>query len=209
MKKETTPFLIFTAIILTFIIFIYDSQIIQSIQLTHNIYLDYIFLSIAFASNIFIIFFFLTSLFLWKEHKRRWILPLWTSGIISLAMSKILKIIIKRPRPFQQESIGIFGTVLYFMKDNFYTWNFSFPSFQAMFVFSSIPILNKEFPKLKYFWFPLACLVAFSRVYFGAHYLSDIFSGAIIGYLIGLAIIKLEEKYKPSQNILKKLKIKK
>lgn len=208
-KRVRTIITLLLAIILTLIAFTYDSQIIKQTQLIHNIYLDYLFISIAFASNIFIIFFFLTTLFLWKEHKRRWILPLWLSGTLSIAVSYLLKISIKRLRPFQKEPIEIFTTVLYFMKDNYNTWNLSFPSFQSMFVFSSLPILNKEFPKFKYIWFVFACLVAFSRVYFGAHYLSDVIAGSVIGYLIGMIIVYLEEKYNPSLKLMKKLKVSK
>ncbi|MBT4165516.1 phosphatase PAP2 family protein [archaeon] len=208
MKKRDYPLIILLlTTILTLITFIYDSQIIRFIQPLHNAKLDYIFNSVAYASNILIIFFFLTSLFLWKEHKRRWILPLWLSGVISIAISYILKVSVHRLRPFQKEPIEIFVTILYFMKDNFNTWNFSFPSFQSMFVFSSLPILTKEFPRFKYIWLIFACLVAFSRVYFGAHYLSDVMAGAIIGYLIGYIIVKLEEKYQTSLRITKKLKL--
>jgi len=208
-KRAKTIILLLLAIILALIAFTYDSQIIKQSQSIHNIYLDYLFISIAFASNIFIIFFFLTTLFLWKEHKRRWILPLWLSGALSVAVSYILKVSVKRLRPFQQEPIEIFTTVLYFMKDNFNTWNFSFPSFQSMFVFSALPVLNKEFPRFKYIWFVFACLVAFSRVYFGVHYLSDVLAGAVIGYLIGWGIVYLEERYETSLKVMRKLKVSK
>jgi undecaprenyl-diphosphatase len=207
MKRDNTLIILLLATILALITFIYDSQIIEFTQSFQNIQLDYLFISVAFASNILLIFFFLTSLFLWKEHKRRWILPLWLSGTISIAISYILKISVHRLRPFQKEPIETFTTVLYFMKDNYYTWNFSFPSFQSMFVFSSLPILTKEFPRFKYVWLIFASLVAFSRVYFGAHYLSDVMAGAIIGYLIGYIIVKLETKYKTSLKITKKLKL--
>ena len=208
-KRAQTTIILLLTVVLALIAFTYDSQIIKYIQTLHNIQLDYFFISIAFASNVFIIFFFLTSLFLWQEHKRRWILPLWLSGFLSVALSYVLKISVKRLRPFQQEPIEIFTTVIYFMKDNFYTWNFSFPSFQSMFVFSSLPILTKEFPKFKYVWLVFACLVAFSRVYFGAHYLSDVLSGAILGYVIGLIIVSLEERYKTSLSVMKRLKVSK
>jgi undecaprenyl-diphosphatase len=58
------------------------------------------------------------------------------------------------------------------------------------------------------FWLGFAILVAFSRVYFGVHYLSDVIAGAFIGYLIGYLAMNLEEKYKYS-NFFKKYKIKK
>lgn len=174
--------------------YLYDAAIMGFVGSLRIGYLDYWFMSIAFASNIFIIFFFLTSLFLWKEHKRRWVLPLWLSGAFSVVISYLLKNSIGRLRPFQNGVIDAIQVGIYFMKDNYMTWNTSFPSFQAMFVFSALPVLDKEFPKLKYVWLVFALLVAFSRVYFGLHYLSDVLAGALIGYLIGAIMVYIEEK---------------
>jgi undecaprenyl-diphosphatase len=122
-------------------------------------------------------------------------------------VSYVLKSWVHRLRPFQEGFVSVLAIVFNLMKDNFNTWNFSFPSFQAMLVFSALPLLNKQFKKFRYIWFIFACLVAFSRVYFGVHYLSDVMAGAIIGYLIGLIMVKVEEKYSIGQKVMKKLKI--
>ena len=95
----------------------------------------------------------------------------------------------------------------HFMKDNFNTWNFSFPSFQTMLVFAALPLLNKEFKRFRYVWIVFACLVGFSRAYFGVHYLSDVFGGAIIGYLIGYSMLVIEEKYGVGSKLMRKFKI--
>lgn len=195
------------AIILTAIAGLFDVAIIQFISQLRGDILDYLFLSVTFASNAFIIFFFLTTLFLWKEHKRRWIFPLWFASFFSVLTSYILKVWIHRPRPFQAGYVSVLSIAFNFMRNNFNTWNFSFPSFQAMLVFSAVPLLNKEFKKFRYIWFIFACLVAFSRAYFGVHYLSDIMAGAIIGYLIGFAVLKIEEKYMFGKKAMKKLKL--
>ncbi len=195
------------SIVLCVIIFSYDLLIIKIIEKTRNILLDYCFLSVTFASNVFIIFFFLTTLFLWKEHKRRWIFPLWLSSFFALAISYGLKILIKRPRPFQEDIVSVLGIVFHFLGNSFTSWNFSFPSFQAVLVFSALPILNKEFKRFKSIWLIFACLVAYSRVYFGVHYLSDVFAGAIIGYLIGFIAVFIEEKYSIGMKVVKRLKL--
>jgi len=197
------------AFILTLIVFLNDVVIIQAIESIRGFYLNYVFLSITFMSNTFIIFFFLTSLFLWKEHKRRWIFPLWLSSFLCVVVGFFIKFLIKRPRPFHEGVVSVLQIAFHFMKDNFNTWNFSFPSFQAMLVFAAIPLLNKEFKKFRYVWILFAILIGLSRAYFGVHYLSDVFSGAIIGYLIGLSMLVLEEKYGFGLKLMRKFKISK
>lgn len=195
------------SILLTLIAFIYDAPIIKFISGLRNIFLDNIFMSIGFAANTFIIFFFLMTLFLWEEHKRRWILPLWMASLFSALISFILKYSIHRLRPFQEGLVSVLGVALYFIKDSFTTWNFSFPSFEAMLVFSALPILSKEFRKFKYVWLVFACLAAFSRTYFGVHYLSDVLAGAIIGYLIGTFMVCAEERDKLGLKLIQKIKM--
>jgi len=209
MKKRVFVSIILIGIILTLVSFIYDSEIISFISLLRSFYLDYLFISIAFASQSIIIFFVLTSLFLWQEHKRKWIFPLWLTLTLSIIISYIVKVLIHRPRPFQAGVVSVLGLGVYLMKNSFLTWNFSFPSFQAMLVFSALPILDKEFPKFKYIWMIFACFVALSRVYFGLHYMSDVITGAMIGYLLGALFVYIEGRYKLGEKIMKRMKIKK
>jgi len=203
MKKRVFIIGLAMAIVLTAIVFLYDLEIIKFISLLRTGSLDYLFLSVTFASNALIIFFFLTTIFLLNENKRRWVLPLWFTSFFIASISYLIKIIIARPRPFQN-GIKVLQIAFHFMRNNFNTWNFSFPSLQAMLVFAALPIINKEFKKFRYVWFIFACLVAFSRAYFGVHYLSDVLGGAIIGYLIGLVMVYIEEKYNYSLKLMKR-----
>jgi undecaprenyl-diphosphatase len=206
MKKRELFFTFFIFLFLTIFSFIFDKKIMLLISEIRNIFFDYILLSVTFLTNSFIILFFLTTLFLWKEHKRRWILPLWFSLALASLTSFFIKIIIQRPRPFQEGFVSVLTIIFYFMKNSFSIWDFSFPSFHSMLVFSALPVLNKEFKQLKYFWLIFAFLVAFSRVYFGVHYLSDVLAGALIGYLIGYLMVSLEEKYAFGLKSAKKIK---
>ena len=202
MKKRN--FLIAVIVILAIIIsFYFDSKIVEGVSLIRNNFLNDFFMGITFVSSEVIIFFFLTSLFLWREHKRRWILPLWLTLGLSVIFGFLLKIAVQRPRPFQT---GIVSILPVLEESNYLVWNFSFPSFQAMLAFCAVPILAKEFPKFKYVWIIFAGLVAFSRIYFGLHFLSDVIAGGIIGYLLGIIVVKLEKEKKFGEKIMKSWK---
>jgi len=205
MKKDVLIISSIMTIILIIISFLYDKQIIIFIASLRNNILDYFFISLSFIGSTLIIFFFLTTLFLWKDNKRKWILPLWLSGSFAFLIGFLIKITTNRPRPFHEGSVSILQIIFHFIKNNFNTWNSSLPSFQAILVFSTIPIINKDFKKFKSVWLIFAILVSFSGVYFGAHYLSDILIGALIGYLIGTVMVFLEEKYHFGSNITRRI----
>ena len=192
MTKNKRGIWIFGAAVLLFILALYfDSHIIQGVSYLKNSFLDEFLIGLTFTGTEIIIFFLLTSLFLWSENKRKWILPLWFTLLLSTIVSFLLKITIQRLRPFQQ---GLIDISSFLVKDSYYVWDFSFPSAQTMAVFCAVPFLSKEFPKLKYVWIALACLVGFSRIYFGFHFLSDVIAGAFIGYFLGILIIRAEKE---------------
>ena len=58
---------------------------------------------------------------------------------------------------------------------------FSFPSSHAVNNFAAALILAFFIPRYKWWFFGFASIVAFSRVYVGVHYPSDIIGGAVIG----------------------------
>src|SRR3972149_31487 len=177
-------------ILLIVLSFYFDAEIVSLIPFLRNEILTSFFMGITFVSSILIIFLFLTLLFI-KEKKRKFLVPLWASLFFSTLIGFILKISISRLRTYQQDLISVVSGAV---ESSHVIWNYSFPSFQAMMVFSAIPFLSKEFPKFKYVWIVFACLVAFSRVYLGVHFLSDVITEAFLGYLIGYFFLRLKEK---------------
>jgi len=202
MRNKREIFILAAVFISILIALYFDASIVRIISLIRTNFLNSFFLGITFLSSEIIIFFLLTSMFLWSENKRKWILPLWLTLFLSAVVGFLLKVTVQRPRPF---IAGIVSTLPNLMEKSFTTWNFSFPSFQSMLVFCAIPILIKEFPKLKYFWIGFAVLVAFSRVYFGLHFLSDVIAAGLIGYLIGIIVIKYEMENKIGENIYRNI----
>jgi len=183
-------------IVLTMVSFFLDRQLISLIPYLRNMVVDYFFILIVFFSNFFIIFLFLTLLFLYKKGKQNHVLSVWLSILLSMIVSFVVKLLFKRPRPFEQGLISVFTGGFNLIKDNFSIWNYSFPSFHAMLVFAVLPIINKEFKEFRVYWLVFALLVAFSRVYFGLHYLSDVLLGGLVGYLIGSLVILIKERKK-------------
>jgi len=103
--------------------------------------------------------------------------------ISSAIISFILKFIVMRPRPLGLiELLPIVNLI-----------DYSFPSSHAVFMFSALPIISKEFPKTKYWFIALASLIAIARVYLNVHYASDVILGAIVGYILGYCIMKRTE----------------
>lgn len=202
MKNKNLAILFIALSFAVILSFIFDNLIVQNISKIRNGFLDEVFLGVTFVSSEIMIFFFLTTLFLWREHKRKWILPLWLTLFFSALLSFILKVMIQRARPFQLDLVSIPEMLI---SKSYEIWNFSFPSFQAMLVFSALPILSREFRKIKWIWVVFAILVAVSRVYFGLHFLSDVILGGILGYLMGMFVIGVEEKNKFGERIYNRI----
>lgn len=191
MHKKGVAILSVLFILILIIVLYFDVEIAIAFSHLRTEILSDFFAGITFISTGIILFFIATSLFLWKTNKRKLIPPLWITFIVSVIINFILKTSIRRLRPYQ---IGIVDTYSLLEKTSHAIWDFSFPSFQPMLAFCALPILNKTFPKLKYYWFIFAILIALSRVYFGVHYLSDVLIGSVLGYIIGLLVLKMHEE---------------
>jgi len=184
--------LIYILILLTLASFFVDKFITKGFLFIRNIPFNNILMIVNYIGNEIIIFFVLTGLFL-AYKKKKWVLSLWVVFALSALISFLLKVITSRARPFQQ---AIIATLPVLTKMSHFSWNLSFPSFNTMFVFCALPFIQKEFPKLKHIWLVFALLIAFTRVYFGLHFMSDVLAGGLIGYFLGMWIVNIETKRK-------------
>lgn len=113
--------------------------------------------------------------------KALWIMPsLWGA---TFCVEMPIKHWCRRKRPF----ISIVQAIVVGRKPG----SFSFPSGHSAAAFSGAALLSKGFPRGKGFFYTVAGLVAFSRIFLGAHYPGDVVSGGFIGGLLARGLSRL------------------
>jgi undecaprenyl-diphosphatase len=147
------------------------------------------------TSQVVIAFLVAVTFILIINQKSRYIIPLLISTIGASVSVYISKIAFHRPRP----DIAIYYEPSYSFPSGHATIAVALYGFVAYLI---IHFLKSTKQKLNTLFFALIfiLLIGISRIYLGEHYLSDVYSGYLLGFLwliIGIAITKvLEEKYK-------------
>jgi undecaprenyl-diphosphatase len=70
----------------------------------------------------------------------------------------------------------------------------SFPSGHSATAFACATVLASLAPRWRVSFFILAALIAFSRIYNGVHYPTDVLAGSALGVLVGLAVLRLSKR---------------
>jgi len=109
-------------------------------------------------------------------YKRKLILRFLTGFLATGIVAYLLKVAIRRLRPF--EALDVVNLIDV-------TSKFSFPSGHAIFAFFCLGFIWKDFKKFRWIWLIAAILIAFFRLYAGVHYLSDLIASLIFGVFIG------------------------
>jgi undecaprenyl-diphosphatase len=97
--------------------------------------------------------------------------------------SSFLKHLVDRPRPCQ-----VLTNVHLLVSCGS---GYSFPSSHAVNNFAGAIVLSYFLPRWTWAFFSFASIVAFSRIYVGVHFPSDVLAGAIIGIICGALVILL------------------
>lgn len=144
-----------------------------------------LFFGLLSVKGIYIVIWFVIFLYLvffeGKKHKT-FMIYFFTSIIISTILVAVLKNIIARPRPLSSAMIN--QNQINQLESINYPADYSFPSGHATISFAVATILSAFDKKRKRYFYLLATLISFSRVYLGYHYVFDVISGALLGWII-------------------------
>ena len=99
------------------------------------------------------------------------------ADVLADLLAELGKLIVQRHRPFETQ-IG--------PKSNAH----SFPSGHTATAFACATVLSAYAPRWRVPFFVLAVLIAFSRIYNGMHYPTDVLAGAVLGVVVGLLVLR-------------------
>jgi len=186
-KKESLVFLL-VGMILFYISAFFDKPVTLMFNNIKIPFLDFVLSIITNFGVVAVVMLLIPAIILYRQDRKLFRL-LFLTFIVAFAFSSVAKLIFLRQRPIEN---------LYYPLINII--NYSFPSTHSMVVFSLLPMLLMYLPKQKTFWVSFAFLVAFSRIYFDFHYLSDVVFGAVVGYFIGNFLLEFYNKNKSLKN---------
>jgi undecaprenyl-diphosphatase len=108
----------------------------------------------------------------------------WRAALVTLSFAlaswatSALKEVVARERPTGDTVIDLPSS-------------YSFPSGHASTAFAAAVALSLLVPRAAVWALPLAGLVAYSRVYLGVHYWTDVLAGAVLGTLVAFAVVRV------------------
>ena len=144
--------------------------------------LDWFMVELAKPGNLFYPIIIAAGYWLWKNRRECVIGSAMLAGVIGAtdALGTQLKGLVQRPRPCLslqevQRLLGCGGA-------------FSFPSNHATNTAAAAAFFQILYPRSGWISWPLVTVIGLSRVYIGAHYLTDVVGGWVVGVFIGAGV---------------------
>ncbi len=144
--------------------------------------LDWVMVELAKPGNLLYPVLLAAAYWFWTNRKECLIGSVMLAGVIGAtdALGTQLKGLVQRPRPCVtledvHQLLGCGGA-------------FSFPSNHAANTASAAAFFQILYPRSGWLSWPLVLAIGLSRVYVGAHYLTDVIGGWVVGGLIGAAV---------------------
>ncbi|WP_297520712.1 phosphatase PAP2 family protein [uncultured Clostridium sp.] len=165
----------------------FDASSMYAIQELHNPILNFIMIFFTKIGDLGAIWLLIGFIFFFFKKLRKVGILIYLSQLLNIIVITILKDLIQRPRPF------LTLTNLHPLIS--LPTSYSFPSGHASSAFAGALIIAYMLKKWAIPAYITAILIAFSRVYVGVHYPSDIIIGSILGTISSVIIIVFYKKF--------------
>ena len=121
----------------------------------------------------------------WKPHNQRGAFLAGTAALIALGVGQLVGFAFPRPRPYLAHPVNLLISR---------STDTSFPSDHATLGFAVAVMVWQYNRRVGTWLLILAAVLAFARVFVGAHYPSDVLGGAVLGALTSLLIAGLSRQ---------------
>jgi undecaprenyl-diphosphatase len=160
-----------------------DQQLLAVINTMRMELLTEFFTAITALGSVVVVGVLIAGLWIYRQRETA-VLSALGVGIAGIT-TKSLKILIGRGRPEDVQNLMMYGADSY-----------AFPSGHTTLAFAMAIALahTRDRAVERYYLYTLAVLVGISRIYLGAHYVSDVIAGAAIGIVASLVVVRNSDR---------------